>query len=57
MAIYVILGRLKYGPKFTEVLVAKTFLSDAEEFCKKQIEKIDNPYLEVSWQKTELETK
>ena len=59
MTIYIILGKLKDPDQsdFVEVLVAKTFLSDAEKFCKEQIEKKDNPYSEVSWQKTELETK
>ncbi|KKM97838.1 hypothetical protein LCGC14_1163940 [marine sediment metagenome] len=57
MTIYVVLGRLGKEPNFVEVLVAKTFRQDAEEFCTKQIEKEDNSYSEVLWQKTELETK
>ncbi len=57
MTIYVVLGKSRNEPEFVEVLVAKTFVKDAEEFCIKQLEKKDNPYSDVSWKKTELETK
>ena len=55
MTIYIVIGRLKEQPDFMEVLIAKTSIEDAEIFCKKQIEKKNNPYSEVMWQSTELE--
>ncbi|MFX1453611.1 MAG: hypothetical protein ACFFCM_22465 [Promethearchaeota archaeon] len=58
MTIYVVLGILKdgYDPYNTpEVLKAFSTIEHAEEYCKKLINKADNPYKEIYWIATELE--
>ena len=54
MEIYVISG-LERDSGFVEVIKLCLSIKDAEEYCKKQLKKKDNPYKEVNWQKAELE--
>ena len=55
MTIYVVLGILKGDDDgFTEILKAFTLREKADNYCRRQINKSNNPYKEVSWQQTEL---